>query len=239
MTRRTLLRSVRLFRVFLLEQSQPERFYSALANDSLDALQEHLRLAGARVLDAGAGPSEFAAAFRRAGARYVPLDADPAVASVQDGGIVADAGRLPFGDGTFDVVFSSNLWEHVRTPELVADELLRVVAPGGVLYLAYTNWLSPWGGHETSPWHWLGARRAAQRYQRRTGHRPKNRIDENMFRVSVSQGLAWAHGVDRSGHGEVVALRPRYWPDWASAVLRLPGLREIVTWNLLVIVRKR
>ncbi|HHT8842886.1 TPA: class I SAM-dependent methyltransferase, partial [Burkholderia cenocepacia] len=72
------------------------------------------------------------------------------------GGVVGDALRLPLADGSVDVVFSSNMWEHVPHPEAVADELLRVTRPGGLLFLSYTNWLSPWGGHETSPWHWLG-----------------------------------------------------------------------------------
>ena len=117
--------------------------------------------------------------------------------------------------------------------------MLRVVAPGGLLYIAYTNWLSPWGGHETSPWHWLGGERAARRYERKHGHRPKNLIDDSLFRVSVRQGLDWAEAARESRRADVLALRPRYWPDWARPILRVPGLREIVTWNLLVLVRKR
>lgn len=236
MSRRDLTRSIRLFQAFLAEQSDPQRFYGALAADSLDIVNEHVDLRGARVLDAGAGPSEFAAAFTSAGAHYVPLDADESVSSVRRGGVVADAGLLPFATGSFDVVFSSNLWEHVREPELVADELLRVLKPGGVLFLAYTNWLSPWGGHETSPWHWLGGSFAARRYARRTGHAPKNLIDESLFRISVTRGLRWARN---QPDARVIAMRPRYWPDWAAAILRVPGVREIVTWNLLVLMRKQ
>lgn len=235
--RRGLGRSARLFSAFLVEQSDPHRFYSALARDSLTILTEHVDLDGARVLDAGAGPAEFADAFRAAGAQYVPLDADPSVASVQDGGIVADAEHLPFAPRSFDVVFSSNLWEHVRRPEAVADSLFSAVAPGGVLFLAYTNWLSPWGGHETSPWHWLGGQRAARRYERRHGHPPKNLVDDSLFRVSVAQGLAWADTVGDAG-GTVLDARPRYWPDAARLLLRVPVLREFVTWNLLVLVRR-
>lgn len=234
--KRDLARSVRLFRAFLLEQTQPEVFYDALAHDSVDIVAEHIDLAGLTVLDIGAGPHEFADAFTSRGARYVPLDRDPIVESVQRGGVVGDALALPFADGNVDVVFSSNLWEHVPHPEAAADEMARVLAPGGVLFLAYTNWLSPWGGHETSPWHWLGGEYAARRYESKHGHGPKNRVDRSLFRVSIAQGLRWARS--RSDL-DILALRPRYYPDWAAPIVRVPGLREVATWNLLTVARKK
>ena len=233
--RRGLRRSRQLFAAFLVEQTHPHRFYSELAADSLDLLREHTGLSGRTVLDVGAGPSEFARAFREAGARYVPVDHDATVPSVRDGGVVGDALRLPFADGSVDIVFSSNMWEHVPEPEAVADELLRVTRPGGLLFISYTIWLSPWGGHETSPWHWLGGERAIRRYERRHGHPPKNRVGETLHRVSVRQGLRWARAAD----ADVVAARPRYLPDACAAILRAPGLREVVTWNLLLILRRR
>lgn len=77
--------------------------------------------------------------------------------------------------------------------------------------------------------------RAIRRYERRNGHLPKNRVGETLYRVSVRQGLEWAKGAD----ADVLAARPRYLPDAAAAVLRLPGIREVVTWNLLLILRRR
>lgn len=229
-------RSVRLFREFLVEQTEPERFYGALARDSVELLREWTPLADRLVLDVGAGPAEFAREFRAAGARYVPLDHDAQVASVRDGGVVASAAALPFADGSVDVVHCSNLWEHVPEPEAVGDELLRVLRPGGLLFLSYTNWLSPWGGHETSPWHWLGGERAASRYAGKHGHPPKNLVDHSLFRVSVQQGLRWAYD---AAQGEVLVARPRYLPDGARHLLRVPGLREVFTWNLLLVLRRR
>lgn len=234
--RRGLARSVHLFRSFLVEGSDPDRFYGDLADDSVDLVLEWADLHGATVLDVGAGPHQFADAFRTAGARYVPLDQDPGVPSVQGQGVVATAARLPFADGSFDVVFSSNLWEHVPEPESVADELVRVARPGGLVLLSYTNWLSPWGGHETSPWHWLGGSRAVRRYERRHGHRPKNIVGQSLFRVSVRQGLEWARTNQRV---DVLSARPRYLPDGARHLLRLPGVREVLTWNLLLVLRRR
>jgi hypothetical protein len=32
-------------------------------------------------------------------------------------------------------------------------------------------------------------------------------------------------------------VEPRYWP-WAAPVCRVPGLRELVTWNCVIRARK-
>lgn len=233
---RGLGRSVHLFKSFLVEQTDPDRFYGDLANDSVLTLADHTPLDGRFVLDIGAGPRQFAEAFRQRGARYVAVDHDSTVSSVADGGVTGSAMALPFADACADVVFSSNLLEHVPDFESVADEMVRVTRPGGVLYLSYTNWWSPWGAHEASPWHWLGNGYAVRRYVRRNGHQPKNRLDETLYRVSVVQGLAWARG---RADVEVLAVRPRYLPDAARHLLKVPGLRELATWNLLLILRRR
>jgi SAM-dependent methyltransferase len=138
--------------------------------------------------------------------------------------------------GSVDLCFSSNVLEHVPEPFAMADEMVRVTRPGGTVYLSYTNWLSPWGGHETSPWHYLGGHWAARRFERRTGRRPKNRYGESMYGVSVGAALRWAH---RQSAADVVDVLPRYHPSWARPVVRVPGLREFLTWNLVLVLRKR
>lgn len=231
-----ILRSIRLFRSFLVEQTKPEVFYGELARDSANLLEQYGSLAGSKLVDVGAGPHQFAREFADRGASYLPIDLDAGAPSLAFGGAAADAKLLPFADNTMDVTFSSNLIEHVPHPTAVANELVRVTKPGGLIFIAYTNWLSPWGGHETSPWHWLGGRFAVRRYTRKHGHLPKNRVGENLFPVSVSWGLAWVH---ENPNFEVVECRPRYLPVWARFFVSIPGLRELVTWNLLLILRKR
>jgi SAM-dependent methyltransferase len=39
---------------------------------------------------------------------------------------------LPFSDNAFDIVFSYNVFEHLRYPWRVADECMRVIKPGGL-----------------------------------------------------------------------------------------------------------
>ena len=206
-----------------------------LARDSVRMVGEHGSLAGRTVLDVGAGPVQFAAAFAAAGARYVALDADPAELRTRPA--VAGRGeRLPVADRSVDVCFSSNVVEHVPAPWRFADELVRVTRPGGLVVVAYTNWLSPWGGHETSPWHYLGGYPAAERYGRRYGHPPKNRYGAGLYPVSVAAGLRWATG---RPDADLVDARPRYLPAYARPLLRVPGLREIATWNLWLVLRRR
>ena len=57
-----------------------------------------------------------------------------------------------------------------------------------------------------------------------------------MYKVSIAQGLGWAR---RQPDVEVLVTRPRYLPDVARHVLSVPGLREVTTWNLLLVLRRR
>ena len=137
--------------------------------------------------------------------------------------------------GPLDVCYSSNVLEHVPHPWLMAEEMVRVTRSGGTVFLSYTVWWGPHGGHETAPWHFLGGMRARRRYARTHGHEPKNRYGESLFAVTVAEGLAWAR---RQQDADVVALLPRYNPWWSRWLLRVPLVREVVTWNLVIVLRK-
>jgi len=150
--------------------------------------------------------------------------------------IAGDGNQLPLGDGVADVVFSSNVLEHVPHPRRFLDEMVRVTRPHGTVYLSFTAWYSPWGGHETAPWHYLGGHRAARRYERRHGHRPGNEFGSSLFACHVGATLRMARthpGVD------VVDALPRYYPDWLRWLVAVPVVREVATWNLLLVLRRR
>lgn len=90
---------------------------------------------GSRVLDAGAGETRHAGAFRRQ--RYVAVDL-----GVGDPGwdysrldCVADLAALPFRDASFRACLNIVTLEHVAEPQRVAAELLRILEPGGRLLL--------------------------------------------------------------------------------------------------------
>jgi ubiquinone/menaquinone biosynthesis C-methylase UbiE len=52
----------------------------------------------------------------------------------------ADAYLLPFEDAYFDACHSERLLQHLQSPSLAIDEMLRVIRPGGWLAIADTDW---------------------------------------------------------------------------------------------------
>src|SRR5581483_11928775 len=213
-------RSVRLLRGFRREQSDPDYFYSLIAADSVDQVRKYTDLAGERIVDVGGGPGYFANAFRAAGAIYFGLDPDVGEMSarglVEPGMVRASGTALPFRTGSLDIAYSSNVLEHVDAPEQMLSEMARITRLGGIVFVAFTPWLSPWGGHETAPWHFIGGHYARNRYRRRHGREPKNAYGESLFSVSAGRAIRWAR---REDSVEIVDLLPRYHPWWAQWVI--------------------
>ena len=141
-------------------------------------------------------------------------------------------------DGAVDVCFSRNVLEHVPRP--VADG--RRDGPGDPArragLLSYTLVAVALGRPRDRALA-LPRRplRAAAATQRAHGHAPKNRFGETLFAVAVADALRWARAV-RRGRSLLAAL-PRYHPRWAHWVVRVPGVREVATWNLLLVLRRR
>ncbi|GAA3207897.1 class I SAM-dependent methyltransferase [Microbacterium terregens] len=99
--------------------------------------------AGQRVLDVAAGTGTSAIPAARRGADVSATDLTPELlavgrAAAESEGIrltwqTADAEALPFGDGDFDVVMSSIGVMFAPHHRQAADELVRVVRPGGTI----------------------------------------------------------------------------------------------------------
>jgi ubiquinone/menaquinone biosynthesis C-methylase UbiE len=62
---------------------------------------------------------------------YYALDRYPEVKAY----LTSDPVRLPFGDGAFQAVLSCGVLEHVHDPDASLEEIRRVLAPGGMLYV--------------------------------------------------------------------------------------------------------
>jgi 2-polyprenyl-3-methyl-5-hydroxy-6-metoxy-1,4-benzoquinol methylase len=101
---------------------------------------------GDRVLDVGFGDGTFTAELARAGARVVGVEvAEAALKRAQAAHPELDfrlgpvGGPLPLEDGAFDVVWASEVIEHVADTARWLSELRRVMPPGGRLLLTTPN----------------------------------------------------------------------------------------------------
>lgn len=242
----TFRRSWELLTSFKYEQTRPDIFYGLLARDTealVSALSKDIlgsSLQGASVLDVGGGPGYFSAAFEQAGATYFSVEPDVgemSAAGIDVSGSVRGSGLdLPFKSASFDIVYSSNVAEHVKDPWAMGAEMLRVTRPGGLVILSYTIWLGPFGGHETGLWqHYIGGEFARDRYLRKHGRWPKNIFGESLFDVSCSEGLSWGKNISGA---TLKAAFPRYHPRWAWFLTRIPILREFGVSNLVLVLKK-
>ena len=64
---------------------------------------------------------------------------------------------------------------------------------------------------------------------------PKHECGVNLFPMHVGPVL---RALRVRSDVTIVAARPRYYPRWCGWLVRLPGLREVATWNLMLIMRR-
>ena len=60
---------------------------------------------------------------------------------------IADATNLPFEENSFDTAIMNDFMEHVNKPEEALKEALRVIKPGGRIYLNFPPYSHPFGAH--------------------------------------------------------------------------------------------
>ena len=108
---------------------------------------------GQRLLEVGCGNGAAAIHLSR---RYLldltGIDVDPkqidiaATANADHAStrfLVADATRLPFPDGEFDLVYTNKTTHHIRDWQQALTEMIRVLKPGG--QLLYSDFVAPLG----------------------------------------------------------------------------------------------
>ena len=111
---------------------------------------------GSLVLDLGCGGGSFSQAATSAA--VVRVDREPPAIRTNGTNLVqADAARLPFANSTFAAVISNNSLEHFDDFMGALDEIGRVIAPEGSLFVAVPDastltdklykWLARGGGH--------------------------------------------------------------------------------------------
>ena len=113
---------------------------------------------GGRVLDAGCGGGGMPLSLAEEATEVVGIDpinrfGDAGVRLGRERSLrnlhfaLADGMALPFPSGTFDLVLSHAVIEHVSDASLYLRECARVLAPGGRVYLSTAPYLSFAGAH--------------------------------------------------------------------------------------------
>jgi len=164
-----------------------------------------------RILEIGAG-SGFQSAWLR------DLGFEVSAVDVAEGGtdfpvLVYDGVHLPFDDKSFDVVFSSNVLEHVTNlPGLLAD-VRRVLTPGGrmIAVLPSSTWRL-WTSLAHYPYliKYLVTRRPPAPSRGRTATSPSSLSVGQKLRRAATSG---PHGEFPTAAHELRTFRRRWWID--------------------------
>jgi SAM-dependent methyltransferase len=109
---------------------QPGEITYLHLRDLRTVMDEIANPAPLRVLDYGCGGSPYRPLFPAA--RYFRADLPD---TPQIDFVIQPDGRIAAGDGQFDLIISTQVLEHVATPEIYLRECFRMLAPGGTLFL--------------------------------------------------------------------------------------------------------
>lgn len=143
----------------------------------MSIIAKELEIKSSRVLDAGCGTGVNVVAFAREGATVTGIDIDElsleiaAYRTAQEQLAVeirtGDVTAMDFDDDSFDIVISHQVLEHVPSDEdqiKAVEEMWRVLAPGGFLFIQTPNRWFPIDSHDSVlPFaHWLPAKMSAR-----------------------------------------------------------------------------
>jgi 2-polyprenyl-3-methyl-5-hydroxy-6-metoxy-1,4-benzoquinol methylase len=223
-----------------LKAKDDPTFYTFQAQDAVGWIERSgVALGkGTRALDLGCGHGIFGAELIRRGC--------PTMFADEQNALLPEISGAPFRKinldkddistlGTYDLVVCSNVLEHLAKPSLFLDRVHEILTPGGKLYLSWTNWLSPWGGHEFSPFHYLGPRLGPSLYDRTLRRKRLHTPFENLYPTYIGSTL---RKIRQSPHLVLLRAAPRYYPEF-SFLLRLPVLREFLAWNCALLIGTR
>lgn len=141
-----------------VEQSCAANDKSRVLDLHYDAIRREMTAAGVwrpamKLLDVGCGVGRYSEFWSARGFNVIGLDCEQDLiaqartnARLRGQQIrfeVGSADRLPFPDRSFDLVYANSLLEHVPNWQTCLDEWVRVLAPGGLLWVETTNRLCP------------------------------------------------------------------------------------------------
>ena len=214
----------------------------------------------AKILDIGSGVGGFVVACRQCGLRAFGVEPDrigqgSQLTSVQiarrrldDTAFVVGVGeQLPFPDNAFDLVVLDQVIEHVMDQAAVLREALRVVKPGGLIYIACPNYLRFYEPHYKVLWFPLLPKWLGRFYLRMRGRNPAMlrqlnyttnwRVHALIRRLDAERGadLNRERFLKKCSEGGFASMRARL----VSGLIRTPILGGIILNATLFYLRLR
>jgi SAM-dependent methyltransferase len=199
-----------------------------------DRLQELRPVnADARVLEVGSGAHGLIFFF--GGAHNVGVDplahsyASLFPAWQRKAATVAAAGEaLPFADHSFDVVLCDNVVDHAESPQRIVSEILRVLAPSGLLYFTvnvhHPIYSLASSAHET--WQSIGINYEIGPFADHTVHLTQRRAEE-LFAGQPLRILKETNDVE-AAKARARQLPPRHLGDRLKRVFFKNALYEVI-----------
>ena len=190
------------------------------------------------VLDLGCGFGYFGGELAKRGCQVTLADVDsfvlPEYAQLSFQRVNIDRDGLQ-NLGRYDLVIFSNVFEHLSKPDRLLEAIPTLLNPAGKFYLSWTPWYSPWGGHEFSPFHYLGARFGYSFYTRILKKSSMHIPYQNLFPTYIGRTM---RAIRKNPHLRINHIVPRYYPEF-SFVMHLPIIREFLSWNCALLLDKR
>lgn len=134
--------------------------FSDKSGRALDLLQKHIVLELCKkespktTLEVGVGTARFSPLLRKISSEVIGIDFSSSMIKIakskknklnlkdKKGLILADASKLPFKSGSFDLIVSINVLNHIPEYSRAVTELTRVLRQGGALIVNFPNLVS-------------------------------------------------------------------------------------------------
>lgn len=200
-----------------------------------------IEIKGVKLLDLACGLGGYTQALSDAGGIVTGLDINLHKSGNDFSFLIADAMKTPFGSQGFDMVICASLIEHVQNPKNLILELIRLVKPKGYIYISFPPFYSINGGHQFSPFHYLGEKVSIKL----TGWRERLLRRNWYTKLSYDKGTSFENAFGNWGlypltikdtteiinelPVELINRSTRWLPVDFSGI---PYLGEIITWHV-------
>jgi 2-polyprenyl-3-methyl-5-hydroxy-6-metoxy-1,4-benzoquinol methylase len=223
-----------------LKHGDDKYFYSLQADDAIRWIKSKGVKIGPSIsaLDLGCGHGVFGSALLKHGCKVTFAD--------EHNQLLPELVKAPFVQfnidaddfaklGRYDLVICSNVLEHLEKPDRFLRSAGKILNDGGTLFLSWTNWLSLWGGHEFSPFHYLGVNAGYRIFDKVVKKPRKHTPFVNLYPTYIGNTLRTVRSIPDL---RIKAIAPRYYTE-LSFLMRIPLIREFAAWNCALLLEPK